>query len=172
MNGLDDLLTRARAMFPLMPSDVFDGWLAGLIPTQGWPFVEIEDSIHVGNWSRMLIGRTLAEWADATWIQAVLGNDLDGVGDPPCISAIMEVAMNFMQPADSHVGWHISKSRQRVGSAREHILQHGSIPGFITVARVRHGRLHVVDGNHRIAACWTLGEVAQSIRVPAWIADL
>lgn len=161
-------IDRARAMFPLMPAEVFDEWLGRLIAAQGWPFTSVHDSIYVQNWAGMLLDMPLAEWADVTWSKCALDKDAMRIV-PESVKLITDVAVHFLTAAGTDVGRDIRGSRERSRVARELIEGTREFPGFITAFRHRDGRLQLVDGHHRLGACWSL-QIPKTI--PAWIGVL
>lgn len=155
-------------MFPLMPAEVFDEWLGGLIAKQGWPFVSIHDSIYVQNWAGMLLDMPLTEWADITWTKRALDKDAMRIV-PESVKLIVDVAMHFISSSGTDVGRQIANSRERSRAVREQIEATGCFPGFITAIEHRDGRLQLVDGHHRLGACWSL-QIPKSI--PTWVGVL
>jgi hypothetical protein len=152
-------------MFPLMPAEVFDEWLGGLIGKQGWPFRSPHDSIYVQNWAGMLLDMPLTEWADVIWSKRTLEKDAMRIV-PGSVELIVQVAMHFVTSRGTDTGRQIANSRERSRAMREHIESTGCFPGFITAIQFGDGRLQLADGHHRLGACWSL-QIPKTI--PAWI---
>jgi hypothetical protein len=155
-------------MFPLMPAEVFDEWLGGLISKQGWPFMSCRDSIYVDDWAGILLDMPLAEWTDVTWTKHVLQKDAMRLV-PGSVKLIMEVAKHFLSSSGTDVGRQIANSHERSRAVRELMVSTGTFPGFITAIRHHDGRLQLVDGHHRMGACWSL---ESPTAIPAWIGVL
>jgi hypothetical protein len=156
----------ARAMFPLMPDEVFDEWLGGLIKLQGWPFTSIHDSTNVGSWAGQLLERPLLEWASFVWTHEGVEQVQDRIASVSR-GLVMELMMHA-HPQGSRAAGVIRNSEQRYKQAVEIMIEIKGFPGFVTAFEER-GRLVVVDGHHRLAAlCGFRGYKA--ISVPFWIA--
>ena len=154
-------------MFPLMPAEVFDEWLGGLIQLQGWPFTNVDDLILVDDWSRILLERPLTEWASFVWTY----NCHDEVNE--CLSSgslgdVMQLMMHGM-PQGSGASDIIRDSKDRYFKARDIMVEIKGFPGFVTAYEDSRGKFWVVDGHHRLAALASFAGY-KSIKVPFWIA--
>lgn len=63
--AIDDELMKAERMFPLMPKQVFEQYLAPLIQDLGWPFLSLNESPINTAWERVLNGVSLLELHNA-----------------------------------------------------------------------------------------------------------
>lgn len=157
----------ARAMFPLMPAEVFEAWLAPLIAAQGWPFTNVDDSILVDDWSRILIERPLTEWASFEWAY----ESHDEVNE--CLSSgslgdVMQLMMHGT-PMGSGAALVVRDSKDRYMRARDIMMEIKGFPGFVTAYEDAGGKLWVVDGHHRIAALSSFPGY-KAVAVPFWVA--
>lgn len=160
-------MERARAMFPLMPDEVFDAWLAPLIMAEGWPFTTKGKYDVLGNWPRYLLKIPPAKWASFTWSQSSLYQihqhlALESIAD------VMDVVMNSIKGA-AGAAFPVGDSQNRVIAARENIAKLQHFPGFVTAFADPTGKLRVLDGHHRLAAWYRTADSA-SWQVPVWIA--
>jgi len=156
-------------MFPLMPPEVFDEWLVPIIAHQGWPFTSIYESIYTENWSGLFVDVSLAEWASFAWKK-----DLIQKGDlrlhPESVKLIMDIVMQFKKLNAPLTRTPITGSRERVDSALSFLVSNSSIPGFLTGHSTGNG-IRLVDGHHRMAACW-IANASLTMDIPCWIAPV
>lgn len=157
-------------MLPLMPTEVFDEWLGGLIALQGWPFQAVTDDVKIEHWSRQLLELPLTEWASFVWEREDT-EDVDQKLAKDSIELVMELRMHAM-PWGSGADGVIRDSKDRYRKAVVTMIEIKGFPGFVTAVRLPEdaGKLTVVDGHHRLAA---LGNFRgfKRVPVPFWIAQ-
>lgn len=154
-------------MFPLMPAEVFDEWLGRLIAAQGWPFTNLDDSILVDDWSRILIERPLTEWATFVWTYES-HNEVNERLSSGSLGDVMQLMMHGT-PMGSGAALVVRDSKDRYMRARDIMVEIKGFPGFVTAYEDSRGKFCVVDGHHRLAALANFSGY-KSIKVPFWIA--
>ncbi len=157
----------ARALFPLMPVEVFDEWLGGLIALQGWPFTHVDDPIRVDDWSRIFLERPLAEWTSFTWTSEAYDH-IDERLSRGSRADIVELMMHGL-PQGSGASDIIRDSENRYRKAIATMIEIKGFPGFVTAYEDSSGKLCVVNRHHRLAALSSFRGY-KSIKVPFWIA--
>jgi hypothetical protein len=163
------MLESARAMFPLMPDEVFQAWIVPMIEFHGWPFESVDDLIFTGKWPYLLLGQPLANWADAIWAKESREYATLRLASESTTS-VMNIATSAFHGVPDETASKIAHSGERARRCLSHVIEHGSIPGFLTVLDGPRGELTLVDGHHRLAACWQAN--VKGMKVDLWIAHI
>jgi len=160
------LLKQAQALFPNMPKEVFDLWLAPLIASDGWPFTSIFSSTFGTIWYRYFEGHPLKFFHDLLWYRENI----------PCFFSSFHPSSRYVIQLliDTHLKNIPTIATQvKGGKGRESFL--GSLKFIQRTGRfytpvvliTYDGLYQLMDGNHRIAALFSLG--VNGFPIDAWI---
>src|SRR6185369_1579068 len=157
---------QAKAMFSNMPEDVFNGFLAPLIGSYGWPFRSVYQILDGTEWFRILFPLTLPELHEFRWHRkrfSINNNTLyeGSVVDLKLIIRNKEedvwAALNRdSTPCRNSLLWH-----------ETHIKETRKLFAPVTIAFTPWG-YKILDGSHRIAALFDLG-LNDTAPVDAWV---
>lgn len=158
---------RARAMLPLMPSDVFDIWMVPFIESRGWPFISVFTPAS-GPWAHNLCGYSLNFISKLNWKLQQLPGDLTGFRPilPKRIKALARQYTTGIRTLNVSV----INGPARFRRALVYIQRHGTIPKPVIVIN-RRSHLDLMDGNHRLAALLTAGVIPRH-KFAAWVGSL
>lgn len=151
-----------------MPEEVFSSWIGEIIEVNGWPFCSIDDPYPHQIWANFFLGLPLAYWANAIWTQSSLQETREFL-TPESARLVVDVGTHAMFGFPAFIGIQVANSAARVHAHRSFIERERRFPGFLTGLNRGDGILHLVDGNHRLAALWSLG---MNIEVPVWSATM
>lgn len=160
-------LEHAQSMFPKMPPEVFDLWLRPFIEADGWPFSSINDDTKGTIWDQYFVGESIGMVAQLSWERKML---------PLSISLFnpeSEITINWI--IEAHIyGVETPVAKIKNGKAGESFFRSRK---FIECA----GRVHtpvvvressddfqILDGNHRIAAAFSLS-LDESFLLDTWV---
>jgi len=160
-------IERAKSMFPNMPDEVFNLWLAPLIINDiGWPFHAIEDSTADTNWFRILHPYSLSVLSQLKWdLDSFLINK--NVFCPLSNADINLIILNKSFDIQAFIVWDSESSRRTLAWHKEFIEITGGLCAPIAAVFTPSG-IKVFDGHHRIAALLDL-DLYDSIAIDAWI---
>lgn len=173
---------QARAMFPSMPDSVFLIWLAPLIESGGWPFTLLNQSTVNTGWQRLLDGVSLESIARRVWtrrfipcsfdafyhtaIQTILGICAAHIpGWPTNIPGLSpDQVCQLITILRGLKGGRASASFQR---SLAYVNEHGNLHTPAVLLQ-EQGGLKIMDGNHRLAAIFSL-PMSGTLCIDAWI---
>jgi len=173
---------QARVLFPKMPDSVYEIWLAPLIEMGGWPFTCLKQSTANTGWHRLLDGVSLESIAQRVWtrevipcsfdafnptaIQTILGICAAHIPDwPPIIPKLSpDQVCNFLTMLRGLKGGQASASFQR---SRSYAYAQGKLHTPAVLLQ-EPGGLKIMDGNHRLAAIFSL-PMYETRCIDAWI---
>ena len=160
-----DATARARAMFPLMPAEVFDAWLAPLIVSDGWPFIT-EFCPPSGLWSQYLDGHSIQSIQRLGWQRQQL---------PACFTLFRPSARDIIKwIIAQHVHGHATPvARIKEGKGVESFFRSwqfvertGGLHTPVVLIQQPDG-YQIMDGNHRVAALFSVRNLPATL--DAWI---
>ena len=160
-------LEHAQSMFPKMPQDVFDLWLRPFIEEDGWPFSSINDDTKGTVWLQYFWGESIGMVSQLSWERKRLPLSTS-LFTPVSMMMIDEIIKAHMCGAD------IPIAKIKNGKARESFLRSRKFiecAGRVhtpVVVRGELGDFEILDGNHRIAAAFSLG-LDESFFLDTWI---
>ena len=169
-------------MFPSMPDSVFNIWLAPHIATGGWPFQSVKQSTINTGWHRLLDGISLESIASRVWARQAIPCSLD-----PFTNSAIQTILGICA---AHIpGWPNTipglspnqvfkvitifrglKSGRAFDSfqrSRAYVDSHKKLHTPAVLLQEPCG-LKIMDGNHRIAAIFSLS-TADTLFIDAWI---
>lgn len=157
---------RAVAMLPNVPNEVFDDFILPFIDDIGWPFSNINDSIHKTDWWRLLGGLSLEEFSVLVWQRHSFFIN-ENTFHPESNSDINRLVRYHVDGFRTSLIGNISKTYERF---RWHVSYIERARRFCApiVTIVTFNGLRLLDGAHRIAALLSL-ELYNEIPVDAWI---
>jgi hypothetical protein len=155
-------------MFPKMPQEVFDLWIAPHLEDYGWPFLSAGSSIAGSNWENFFAHRPLRKWADLSWqiIQIDPSQNIFHSDTMWRVKGIIGHCVNGFQTDMAN----IQNSQQRFRACASWITIHRSLPAPLIGIYDEHAfGFELVDGHHRLAALFHIG-FPRGFKIPAWAA--
>ena len=160
-------LEQARVMFPNMPDEVFAEFLQPLIIEDiGWPFCNPNDSLVGTDWYRILYPLTLEALCYFKWFRKVF-TITENLLYEGSIADIKLIIRNKTENIWASIGRDSTPCRNSLLWHEVDIQKAGKFRAPVTIAYTPLG-LKILDGNHRIAALYTLGLV-DTFKVDAWV---
>jgi hypothetical protein len=156
----------ARSMFPNIPDELFDLWIAPLVISYDWPFHSIYDSLKNTEWLRIFHPYSLSTISQLKW-------DLDSffinknILCPSSYDDINLIIMNKGFNVFAFIGRDSKPSRDSLAWHKEFIVTTRRLCAPIAAVFTNSG-IKIFDGNHRIAALLDLN-LYNSIPIDAWI---
>jgi hypothetical protein len=135
-------ISAIKKELPDWPDAVLNEWLVFLANRDdtGWPPPEP----LTGAWQAILGGRPLAWWRNVTWTEKSVECGLNNLA--PKTRGIVTTMR-----AEINAGTADDGTKRRFNEALFYILHNGTFPNPVSAMEVG-GQVHVLDGNHRIAA--------------------
>jgi len=155
-----------RTMLATMPTEVFDKFLKPLINSYGWPFRTILTSLVGTEWHRILHPLTLESLSQLKWIRHEFILKKESLC-PSSLSDIGYVIENKTRNIWAFIGRDSQPCRDSLIWHEKFIAETGRFSAPVTITLNIDG-LRILDGNHRIAALFTLGLVG-TFKVDAWV---
>jgi len=143
------IIAQLRADLPMCPDDVITTWLLEFAKEDGWPPPQPLN----GPWARLLENRPLTYWQSLTWKSEPVDVRQASFDSQSWDSVVGLVLANMRGVKNDYSG--IRDTKVRFDRICDHLRLHGRLPSPPVAIRARH-TLHVVDGNHRLAAHWAL----------------
>lgn len=160
-------LEHAQSMFPKMPQEVFDLWLRPLIGDDEWPFSSIYDGTKGTVWFQYFWGESIRMVAQLSWERKKLPLSIS-LFSPESALTINEIIEAHMRGIESPIAKiKNGKARESFHRSRKFIEQTGRLYTPV-VLRGDFDDFQIVDGNHRIAAAFSLG-LDESFLFDTWI---
>ena len=138
-----DAHEQARALFPLMPEEVFRLWMDERIESNGWP-------PDTGTWEAALRFRSVGYWQKLHWQKKgvlLIPESLSGETRRIIRSLYQGVFSGIPTEETRYVG----DSRERITGTMRYIAQHGRLPSCLIFLE-EDGVYEIVDGCHRLTA--------------------
>jgi hypothetical protein len=156
-----------KDLFPKMPADVFDQWIAPLIPVYGWPFSSIDCSTENTKWCRFFAGRSLAQWAQFDFRLEELAYGVLKFEETTQwrIEGIIDHCTLGLPSKQAN----IHDTVNRFAACANFIRRHGCLPRAI-IGIPHMGSLEIIDGHHRLAALIYVGVPAE-FKISIWIVN-
>lgn len=162
-------IKQAKAMLPNMPDEVFDGFLSPLIDSFGWPFRSVYQILDGTEWYRILSPLTLPELSVLKWNRKLFTLESHTLYEGS-IADLELIIRNKEEDVWAAISRDSSPCRVSLLWHEADIQKTGKFCAPITMAQTPFG-WKILDGNHRIAALFTLGLV-ETVKVDAWIGML
>lgn len=144
-------------LFPNMPHEVFDTWLAPIIEHSGWPFVSVADPFPSVMWSDLFFQIPLAFWAQFRWRRhdGSLGTTLFHPASMQLVGAIagFDTGDPFQRAHTKACVRSITNTAQRLSRATEYATMHQRTPGVLIGIQIGRS-IRLVDGHHRVAGAF------------------
>lgn len=156
----------ARTMLPNMPTEVFDEFLKPLIISYGWPFRTVYVPLNGTEWCRIFYPLTLVSLSQLIWIRREFILKKESLC-PNSQSDIGYVILNKTEDVWAAIGRDSQPCRNSLLWHEKFISETGRLSAPVTIAFTVDG-LRILDGNHRIAALFTLGLI-DTFKVDGWI---
>ena len=169
-------------MFPLMPDSVFTIWLAPLIKNNGWPFTSLQQPTINTRWQHLLDGITLKSISLRKWARQEMPCSTDPFHHSSiqtilgiCAAHIPGWSTNIPGLSADQVFHLITRLRglkngrafDSFHRSRAYIKVYGNMHTPAILLQERGGLL-IVDGNHRLAALFSL-QMPDKLNIDAWI---
>jgi len=154
----------ARQLLANMPDEVFNLYIAPLIPSYGWPFQKLESPAE-GHWLLAFDHRSLKELSQLSWERLDMPFSLT-VFDPSSQDRITAIGDQHIRGMSTPFA-HIENARERFFRARDYIARTGRMPVPVVLMWDWDG-LRILDGNHRLAAMASFSN-ASACTVDCWI---
>jgi len=162
-------LEKAKHHLPLMPKEVFDGFMAPLIINDiGWPFTSASDSLAGTDWFRILHPFSLSSLSQLQWKINTFSLNKD-ILYPSSKDDIDLTIINKTRNVWAYIGRDSEPSRRSLAWHKESIKTTGCLCAPITVAMTGEG-VKILDGHHRVAAIFDLG-INDTFPVNAWVGE-
>jgi hypothetical protein len=154
-----------KQLFPHIPEEIFDPWVAARFEHYGWPY-PADDSDYLA-WNRNFGDITLRGLAKLHWRKDEC--TLSGFNEEwrPGATGIKEFAV-----LGTASKWSTLKdTKQRFWSSVEFIRKNGTIPGSLVGVQLK-GSICIWDGSHRLAALLHLRDLKERVPelIPVWVA--
>lgn len=161
-------LEAAKSMFPNMPDEVFDLWLAPLIESDGWPFNSLSSPTRGTIWYRYFEGHSLYVINNLFWEYKLIPCLLNRF-HPNSVNVLALLAYDYTHNLSALTAeLKDGKGRESFTRSQKFIKRTGRIHTPV-VFIVDSGLYQIMDGNHRIAALFSIG--LNGLTIEAWIGD-
>jgi hypothetical protein len=156
--------------FPHIPDEVLSMWLDPLAELYGWPFETLDDSTDDTKWRYILTFMPLRELHDLTW-------NLESIDiatqpfRPGSLDAVQGLLQQHTMGYDTLYA-DLINTKERFWTCASYVRDHGTIPKPLVLHEI-DGAVHLLDGNHRLAAVRFVSqipEMAVESKLPAWVA--
>ncbi|RLT90784.1 hypothetical protein [Ketobacter sp. GenoA1] len=166
----EDNVMQARSMFKKMPDDVFINYLAPLISDLGWPFESDEQSVIGTSWERVLNGVSLKDLSSANWGVCEVNFSRFPIC-PQSENDIRLVIENSNSSADNYLGYDLKRCRESFFFNRHYLIQNGEFISPVVLLISKELFVKVLDGNHRLAALFSVGAKKYK-SLKAWVGSI
>lgn len=142
-------IQKARSMFPNMPDDIFDQWIASSIPLMGWTFTSVYDSISGTKWESFFLHKPLTFWSIVKWKLAKIPVNYSrfNIESSNRIKWVLSYcAFDNMTPTAN-----LHNTKERFWACTRYIKENKKLPKPI-VGISKSNEIIIVDGHHRLAA--------------------
>ena len=141
-------------MFPDMPAEVFDAWLAPLIKSDGWPFFS-EFSFASGLWAQYFDGHSIQSIKRLTWKRDKPICSIHSFS--PDSKSIVRAIINTHVYGAETIYAHIKNGHGRESflRSRDFIQRTGRIYAPMILIKDLFG-FQIIDGHHRAAALFSV----------------
>jgi len=155
-----------------MPDEVFEIWIAPLVASSGWPFTLTDNPDDWGYWSQYFGGQSVEAVNQRAWKRQYLPLEL-GLFHPGARNIIKLVLLAYTH-RDTAALAKVKEVKGGKGEdsflrSREFIKRTGRLYAPVILREDWEG-YRIVDGYHRIAACFSLNLPA-TFALEAWIAE-
>ena len=154
---------RQRQLFPHMPEQLFDSWIAAKFHLNGWPFPTDLSMCRLP-----FAGYTLGQLAGFRRVESVCQlEDIEDLSIATAEAVKKHAADGLPTPAAR-----ISGTKQRFFDCVAFIHKNGVVPSRLAGER-RGGAIQIFDGYHRLAAlmhCIVTGVCVPDC-IPLWLAQ-
>ncbi len=159
---------RAKAMLPDMPGEVFAIWIEPLVIADGWPFFSSALPAFSGAWSQYFVGEPVQTFNDLLWERKQI--PLSFASFEPHSRSIIKWVI------ETHVHGRltpVAKVKKGQGGksflrSRQFIQRTGRVHTPVVLWK-QFGGYKIMDGNHRVAACFSLSPGPRFV-LDAWVA--
>lgn len=157
----------ARSLFPKMPDVVFDAWLAPLIGSDGWPFFSVNSMVFGTVWEKYLGGHSLKTVSNLEWHRKLVAPTLYSFA--PCSQNIINWIISAHRRGIKTPCSNLKSGRGKASfdRSRAFVASTGRLYAPAVFIKEPLG-YQIVDGNHRVAACFSLN-LPIGFRIDCWI---
>jgi hypothetical protein len=163
-------LEKAKSMFPNMPDEVFNLWLAPLIESDGWPFTSVYSSTRNTVWFQYFHSFPLQMVSDLLWYKSRILCPPKTLHKDSFDTLILLIDKYVMGNPTIVTNFKKGKGKYIFDSLCAFIKRTGGIPTSVILI-FHQGKYAIVDGNHRMAALYSLC-LHFKTPVNAWIGNL
>ena len=168
LSGISQMtLKNAREMFPNMPEAVFGIWLAPLIEADGWPFSSKHTCTYGTVWNHYLDGYPIQAIMNLRWTRCQVERDIQDFEQ--CsqrrICWIIDAHVKGLRTPCSNLKH--GRARESFFRSRNYIAQTGKLHTPAVLMKTWAG-VRIMDGNHRIAASFSL-KLPHWFRLDSWV---
>lgn len=157
---------RARAMFPNMPDEAFNIFIAELLVHNPWPFSNINQSTFGTKWYYYFGGLSLRQFSNLRWqLSTFMVNK--NILHPDSNSDIDFLVKQHVLGIETPVR-NVRQTKERFFGLVKYIERTHNFPAPIIMIRTEFHNLRILDGAHRMAALYAL-ELDDKIPIVAWI---
>lgn len=156
-----------KALFPKMPDQVIEIWIAHGVDAYGWPFESVDQSLIGTTWDGFFGRRSLAFWANADWTLISLRVE-EAIFHPDTVNRVRWIADNCTLGLKTPTT-NVENTQKRFWTAASFIRANGRLPCPVVATTSAEG-IDIMDGNHRIAALVALG-YDKTFSFPAWLGE-
>jgi hypothetical protein len=149
-----------------MPEEVFNLWLAPLIASDGWAFTSIFSSTYGTIWYRYFEGQSIEFFHNLFWHRKNIPCSFRSFH--PSSRYVIELLINTHLKNIPTIAAQVKggKGKEIFFGLRQFIKRTGRLPAPVILVW-QSGGYHIMDGNHRISALFSLG--IQDLLIDAWI---
>jgi hypothetical protein len=158
----------AKKVFPKMPREVFDEWIAPSIEKYGWNFTSADESTAGSEWERSYGRENMLFFATADWnlSEQLIERRLFFFDTRQRADWIIRHATEGVKTKTANV----HNTVQRFRACTSIVHQSGTIPKPL-IGYWFGCQIELVDGNHRLAALIHAFGFNGNVRVPIWLAQ-
>ncbi|WP_296656041.1 hypothetical protein [Thiobacillus sp. 0-1251] len=153
---------------PAFPPEIINEWLGPYVQSEGWPPNSERHEVSTDRWRYLLGMRPVSYWASFTWQRTKIIPTIEDLGQASN-QTLAQLITGYVQGKPNIYTQQIPDGKQRFQSVLSYLSIHKSFPGFPVLA-VQADGLEVLDGNHRMAAYFTLVASGKApFPVPVWL---
>lgn len=142
-------LETLKDSLPNFPDEVLETWLLPFAKIRGWPPFLADGVTPIQGWAYLLLAEPHAYWRALEWRLQTINLEPRQL-TPGSANAVAHLGMARLM-IETNIYSEIDSSEQRFNRVLKYLKEHESYPVPPVLVRREEG-LHVVDGNHRVAA--------------------
>lgn len=150
----DVQIRRIQQDLPAFPAEMINEWLGPYVRSEGWPPNSPRDAVPTDRWQCLLGMRSVSYWASFTWMRAMITPTIEDIASDSS-QTLVQLITGYVDGIPNIYTEQIPNGKQRFQSVLRYISENHAFPGLPVLATQESG-YEVLDGNHRMAAYFTL----------------